>query len=138
MFDIAWSEMALIAAVALIVIGPKDLPRVLRQVGIWVRKLRMLAGEFQKNVDDMVREAELDDVKRDVERIGRVDLNREVVKAVDPTGDVERSLRIDDDNGPKLATIPTASEPLPAEPPPPPARPDDTPQTRPDDKVERP
>ncbi len=129
MFDIAWSEMALIAAVALIVIGPKDLPRVLRQVGIWVRKLRMLAGEFQKNVDEMVREAELDDVKRDVERIGRVDLDREVVKAVDPGGEVERSLRIDDDDRPKLATIPTTPEPLPAEP---------SPQTRPDDKVERP
>lgn len=111
MLDIAWSEMALIAAIALIVIGPKDLPRVLRQVGIWVRKLRLLAGEFQKNVDEMVREAELDDVKRDVERIGRVDLNREVEKAIDPTGEVDRALRIEDDDKPNLATIPTAAPP---------------------------
>lgn len=108
MFDIAWSEMALVAAVALIVIGPKELPRVLRQVGIWVRKLRLLAGEFQKNIDDMVREAELDDVKRDVERLGRVDLNREVEKTIDPTGEVERALRIEDEDKPKLATIPAA------------------------------
>lgn len=111
MFDIAWTEMALIAAVALIVIGPKDLPRVLRQVGIWVRKLRMLAGEFQKNVDEMVREAELDDVKRDVERIGRVDIGREIDKAVDPTGEVEKALRMEDEDRPKLASIPTAAPP---------------------------
>lgn len=114
MFDIAWSEMALIAAVALVVIGPKELPRVLRQFGLWMRKLRLLAGEFQRNLDDMVREAELDDVKRQIERVGRTDLNRVVENAIDPTGEVERSLRLDD--GPSLARIPPTPEP-----PPPPA-----------------
>jgi len=96
MFDIAWSEMALIAAVALIVIGPKDLPRVLRTLGFWVRKARNLAGEFQRNIDDMVREAELDDVKQQVERIGRMDVKREVELAVDPTGEIEKGLRIEE------------------------------------------
>lgn len=111
MFDIAWSEMALIAAVALVVIGPKELPRVLRQMGIWMRKLRLLAGEFQRNMDDMVREAELDDVKRQIERVGTTDLKREVERTIDPTGEVERSLRLDD--APTLARIPTAAEESP-------------------------
>lgn len=96
MFDIAWTEMALVAAVALIVIGPKDLPRVLRTIGIWVRKMRNLAGEFQRNIDDMVREAELDDVKQQVERIGRMDIQREAEQVIDPTGEIEKELRIEE------------------------------------------
>ncbi len=69
MFDIAWSELALIAAVALIVIGPKDLPRVMRTVGQWMRRARAMASEFQRNFDDMVREAELDELRKNVENI---------------------------------------------------------------------
>lgn len=88
--------MALIAAVVLIVIGPKDLPRVLKTIGIWVRKMRSLAGEFQRNIDEMVREAELDDVKQQVERIGRMDLKREAETAIDPTGEIEKGLRIEE------------------------------------------
>ncbi len=114
MFDIAWTEMALVAAIMLLVIGPKELPRVLRQMGIWVRKLRTLAGEFQKNLDDMVRESELDDVRKDVERIGRMNPMREAEKAIDPTGEVDRALRLDDEDKPQLAKIPTASQPAEA------------------------
>lgn len=121
MFDIAWSEMAVIAGVALVVIGPKELPRVLRQVGIWTRKLRMMAGEFQRNLDDMVREADLDDVKRQIERVGQTDLKREIERTIDPTGSVERSLRLDD--GPELSRIPSA-EPSESVLPPPAAAPD--------------
>lgn len=127
MFDIAWTEMALVAAVALIVIGPKELPAVLRQLGRWMRKLRLLAGEFQRNLDDMVRDAELDDVKRQVERIGSTNLAREVERTIDPTGEVERSLRIDD--GPDLAKINTADTMPPAPPAAPEAGP---PQAKPD------
>jgi sec-independent protein translocase protein TatB len=56
MFDFAWSELALIAVVALVVIGPKDLPRVLKVVGYWVRKARGVAREFQGSIDQMIRE----------------------------------------------------------------------------------
>ena len=59
MFDFAWSELALIAVVALVVIGPKDLPRVLKTVGKWVRKARAIAREFQGSLEQMVNEAEL-------------------------------------------------------------------------------
>lgn len=93
MFDIGWDEMALVAVVALIVIGPKDLPVVLRQIGRWTRKARELAGEFQRGVDDMVRESELAELKSQVEKAADPNaLRREVEKTVDPTGEIARSL----------------------------------------------
>lgn len=92
MFDFAWSELALIAVVALVVIGPKDLPRVLRTTGQWVRKARAIAREFQSSLDQMVREAELDDVKRDIDKATRFDFEKEFNKTVDPQGELQRSL----------------------------------------------
>ncbi|MBR9970474.1 Sec-independent protein translocase protein TatB [Magnetospirillum sulfuroxidans] len=93
MFDIGMDEMALVAVVALIVIGPKDLPQVLRMCGRWVRKARELAGEFQRGVDDMVRETELDEMKAQVEKVADTNaLKREIEKTIDPTGDIVRSL----------------------------------------------
>lgn len=93
MFDIGWDEMALVAVVALIVIGPKDLPHVLRQVGRWTRKARELAGEFQRGVDDMVRESELAELKSQVEKAADPNaLKQQIEKAVDPTGDIAKSL----------------------------------------------
>jgi sec-independent protein translocase protein TatB len=64
MFDIASTELLLVAAVALVVIGPKDLPRVLRLVGNWVGKARAVAAQFKSGFDDMVRESELQDLEK--------------------------------------------------------------------------
>jgi sec-independent protein translocase protein TatB len=70
MFDIAWSEMVLIGGVALIVIGPKDLPGALRTAGQAIGKIRRMASEFQGQFNDAMREAELTDLKKQVEDIG--------------------------------------------------------------------
>ena len=59
MFDFAWSELGLIAVVAMILIGPKDMPVAIRSVTAWIRKARRMAAEFQTHVDEMVREADL-------------------------------------------------------------------------------
>ncbi|MGH6887207.1 MAG: Sec-independent protein translocase protein TatB [Geminicoccales bacterium] len=91
MFDIGWSEMAVIMLVALVVIGPKDLPRLARNVGQWVAKGRAMAREFQRSLEDMAREAELDDVKREIEKVGRTNIKRSIEKAIDPTGDLGRA-----------------------------------------------
>jgi len=93
MFDFAWSELALIAVVALVVIGPKDLPRVMRLVGQWVQRARAIAREFQGSLDQMVREAELDEMKQQVDRATNFNLEREITQAVDPGGEIEHSLR---------------------------------------------
>ncbi|GLK55700.1 sec-independent protein translocase protein TatB [Methylopila capsulata] len=66
MFDIAWSEFLVVAVVALVVVGPKDLPALLRNVGRMVATVRRMAGEFQTQFNDAMREAELDDLKREV------------------------------------------------------------------------
>ncbi len=86
MLDIGWSEMAVVAVIALIIIGPKDLPRILRYVGRWAGKARAMAREFQSSVDDMMREAELDEVKKSVESVASYDVKKQIEKAVDPTG----------------------------------------------------
>jgi len=68
MFDIAWSELLVIMVVALVVIGPKDLPRALKVAGTWVRRARGIAAQFQGTVDAMVREADMQDVRRDLRK----------------------------------------------------------------------
>ena len=65
MFDIGWGELLVIAVVALVVIGPKDLPYALRTLGQWASKARALAREFQNHVDDLIRESEVSDMKRE-------------------------------------------------------------------------
>lgn len=93
MFDIGWDEMALVAVVALIVIGPKDLPQVLRMCGQWVRKAREMAGEFQRGMDDMVRESEIGDLKKQVEKVADTNaLRREIENTIDPTGAIAKGL----------------------------------------------
>ncbi len=64
MFDIASSEFLLVMLVALVVIGPKDLPRVLSAVGKWVGKARGVAAQFRSGFDEMVRESELQDLEK--------------------------------------------------------------------------
>jgi sec-independent protein translocase protein TatB len=69
MFDIGWSELALIAVVALIAIGPKELPGVLRTVGQWMGKARRMASEFQGQFQEAMREAEMADLKQSFDEV---------------------------------------------------------------------
>jgi sec-independent protein translocase protein TatB len=69
MFDIGWSELLLIGIVALVAIGPKELPTVLRTLGQWMAKLRRMATEFQNQFHEAMREAEMADLKKQVDDI---------------------------------------------------------------------
>jgi sec-independent protein translocase protein TatB len=89
MFDFAWSEIMLIGAVALIAIGPKDMPAAIRAVTGMIKKARRMAAEFQTHVDEMVREAELGDVKAAFNDLRRMDIPSALEKAIDP----DRSIR---------------------------------------------
>ena len=73
MLDIGWTEMLMIAVIAIVVIGPRDLPKMLKTVGLWVRKARATVRELQTGIEDMAREAELDEVKKSVESATRMD-----------------------------------------------------------------
>jgi sec-independent protein translocase protein TatB len=68
-FDIAWGEFIVIAVVALIVIGPKELPAVLRAIGQWTTKIRRMAAEFQGQFQEALREAEMADLKKEVDNL---------------------------------------------------------------------
>ena len=63
MFDIGWDEMLFTAFVAIVVIGPKELPRALRTAGSWIGKVRRVSGHFRAGVENMIREAEMEDME---------------------------------------------------------------------------
>jgi sec-independent protein translocase protein TatB len=88
MFDFAWSEIALIAVVAMIAIGPKDMPAAMRAVTGWVKKARRMAGEFQTHVDEMMREADLSEVRASINEISNFDIKGEIEKTIDADGSI--------------------------------------------------
>ncbi|MDT7950361.1 MAG: Sec-independent protein translocase protein TatB [Acetobacteraceae bacterium] len=92
MFDIAWTEIGLIGIVALIVIGPKDLPVAIKAVTQMVKKARKMAGEFQTHVDEMVREADLHEVRDTFNDLRRMDIKGKILRAVDSDGTIGKSL----------------------------------------------
>lgn len=89
MFDIGWTELVVVAVVMILVVGPKDLPRMLRTFGQTMGKVRRMANEFQSTFNDALREAEqqadISDMKRQVEKAGNFD----------PLGDIRRSVEQD-------------------------------------------
>ncbi len=110
MFDLAWSEIAVIAAVAVIVVGPKDLPEAIRGVAKSIQKLRRMAGEFQGHLDEVVREAKLEDVRDQIRDIRNFDLKGEVERAVDRDGSLRKTMNDD----PFRAPPPPTSDAAPA------------------------
>jgi sec-independent protein translocase protein TatB len=93
LLDIGWPELMLIGVIALVVIGPKDLPRAMRTAGFWIRKARNLSREFQNSVDQMIREAELDEVRQELKSATEFNLESELQQAVDPTGELAEIIK---------------------------------------------
>ena len=93
LFDLGMSELLLIGVVALVVIGPKDLPKALRVAGFWVKKARTLSREFQSSVEQMIREAELDEMRQELKKATEVDLEKQFRETIDPTGSLAESLK---------------------------------------------
>src|SRR5271169_2457521 len=87
MFDIGWSEIVVIGVVALIVIGPKELPAVLRAIGQWTTKIRRMAGEFQSQFQEAMREAEMADLKKQGDELG--DAAKGITSDFDPLASEE-------------------------------------------------
>ena len=98
MFDIGWSELVVIAVVALIAIGPKELPGVLRMVGQWMGKARKMAGEFQGQFQEAMREAEMADLKKSFDEV------KDVATGMSP-GNLMTSLQKDVSEGLQLPDL---------------------------------
>lgn len=89
MFDIGWTELLVVAVVMILVVGPKDLPRMLRTFGQTIGKVRRMAGEFQSTFNEALREAE--------QQADIADMKKQVEKAAnfDPLGDLKKSIETD-------------------------------------------
>lgn len=84
MFEVGWSEMLLIAIVMIVVVGPKDLPNMLRTIGRTTAKLRSMAGDFQKQFNEALEEAELGDVKKSVDELRSLNPKEQIRKHLNP------------------------------------------------------
>ena len=93
MFDIGWQELFLIGLITILVVGPREIPRVLRTVVAAVRKVRGLANDFQRGIDELARETELDEIRRDLEKGAMLDLEREFEETIDPKGEMSEAVK---------------------------------------------
>lgn len=102
MFDIGWPELLVIAIVLIVVVGPKDLPKMLRAFGRSTTKLRTMAGDFRKQFDDALKEAELDDVKSILDS----------ARSMNPAGEIKKHLNPLNKVGDEIkASLNTATKP---------------------------
>ncbi|TPK61643.1 twin-arginine translocase subunit TatB [Mesorhizobium sp. B2-4-19] len=121
MFEVGWTEMLVIAIVMIVVVGPKDLPNMLRTFGRTTAKLRAMAADFQKQFNEALKEAELDDVKKSVDELRGLSPVAEIRKQLNPFEQAAADVRagVDSAMKPKPAAdpaTPTASTPQAAEP----------------------
>lgn len=105
MFEIGWTEMLVIAVVMIVVVGPKDLPKMLRTIGRMTTKARSMAGDFQRQFNEALKEAELDDVKKSVDELRSLNPANEIRKQLNPFEKAAADVR---------AGLDTAMKPKPA------------------------
>ena len=117
MLDIGWQELFIVAVIAIVVIGPKELPRAVKTVAQLLRKARGMAREFQDGIDDLVREAELDDLKKEITDGSPTSIAKHIENTIDPSGDLKDAVReIDPTSEVRDALDTTEESPSPAEP----------------------
>lgn len=93
MFDIGWQELFIVGLITIIVVGPKELPRVLRTATLWIKKIKGMAREFQDGLEDLAREADLDDLQKELESSAGFDLEGELETTIDPGGELGDAVR---------------------------------------------
>ena len=105
MFDIGWDEMLFTAIIAIVVIGPKDLPRALRFAGQWIGKVRRVSGHFRSGIETMIREAEMEDMEKQWRE------QNEAIMAAHPPSSVEPPVGVDP--GTLMEPLPPPPKPQP-------------------------
>ena len=88
MIDFSWTHIVILLGIALVVVGPKDLPRMMHMAGRWMGKARAMANEFRKSFDEMARQGELDELRAEIESLRHnnpiADMNRELNRPIIP------------------------------------------------------
>ncbi|HEY4986368.1 MAG TPA: Sec-independent protein translocase protein TatB [Bradyrhizobium sp.] len=125
MLDFSWSHILIVLIVALVVVGPKDLPRMMRIVGQWMGKARAMANEFRRSFDEMARQSELDELRKEIENLRSErplatvehDLHQSIVpdemKSVTPAAD---PIEVEHSPEPRAGEFKIDDEPVPAGP----------------------
>jgi sec-independent protein translocase protein TatB len=116
MFDIGWSELVIIAVVALVVIGPKELPSTLRTIGKMTARARKVAGEFRAQFDEAMREADLDDVRQTIADAQKLNPVNSLREAMNPLRDMGNEIKADLQRAATPDKAAPAATPLPSEP----------------------
>jgi sec-independent protein translocase protein TatB len=126
MFDLSWSHIAILVVVALLVLGPKELPNAIRTGAQLLRTGRKLAGEFRSGMDDLLREAELEETRQAITKAMSEGVEKTLTENVDPTGELKSAVSVDPLlEAPSVASDPASSDTTPKmiehDPPPAPA-----------------
>src|SRR5215470_1547300 len=95
MFDLSWSHIGLFVVIALLVLGPKELPNAIRTGAQLLRAGRKLAGEFRSGMDELMREAELEETRRTISQAMSEGVEKTLAKNVDPTGELKSAITTD-------------------------------------------
>ena len=107
MFDIGWDEMLFTAIIAIVVIGPKDLPRALRTAGQWIGKIRRVSGHFRTGIETMIREAEIEEMEQQWRE------QNAAIMAAHPPAAASAEPLVGVDPGTLMEPLPPPSEPKP-------------------------
>lgn len=111
MFDFGWSELMVIAIVMIVVVGPKDLPKMLRTVGRMTTKMRGMANDFQRQFNEALKEAELEDVKKSVDSLRSLNPAAEIRKQLNPFEKAAADVKSSIDDAGKLKATPAPEVP---------------------------
>lgn len=95
MFDLSWSHIAILVVVALLVLGPKELPNAIRTGAQLLRTGRKLAGEFRSGMDELLREAELEETRQAITKAMSEGVEKTLTENVDPTGELKTAVSVD-------------------------------------------
>lgn len=113
MFDFGWTELLVIAVVAIVVVGPRELPGMLRNFGKFASQLRSMASDFQRQFNDALKEAELDDVKKSIEDVRKINPVNQLKDSLNPLKEAGESVRkaVETDPQKSLNTSTTSESP---------------------------
>jgi sec-independent protein translocase protein TatB len=92
MFDIGWTEIVSIVILAVLIIGPRDLPKAMRTLAKMIGKAKQMMREFQNNVDDMIKDTELEEVKKSIQSARNFDVKSQITKTIDSDGSIEKGM----------------------------------------------
>ena len=97
MFDIGWQELFIVVAIAIIVVGPRDLPRVLRSITSYLSKARSMVREFQSGIDEVAREVDLDDIRKEAQDVANADFEDDIKDTLEPVKALENEFEFVED-----------------------------------------